>query len=248
MQDAEIDERARKHEPAPDARRERARGDDADAPPEMRGVAPARSASTRLTPTSSMNDADDQRAKAEPERIVLEVGGDDAVEAQVEAEVVDEHQAQRAAAQRVDRRRCARAPAAVARMSSAAAAGRGARALARDVGSSRPHAAVRRVQPPASGAPIAASDARCAVVGAARRQRQRSSGVAVARERQCRGRRGRRPRSSIGPASRSPAAASFAVTLPRSTRQRRRSERARRASRARVAAERDAASSRATRW
>ena len=35
----------------------------------------------------------DQRAKGEPERIVLEIGGDDAVEAQVEREVIDEHQA-----------------------------------------------------------------------------------------------------------------------------------------------------------
>ena len=44
----------------------------------------------------------DQRAEAEPERIVLEVGRKDAVEAKVEREVVDEHQAERAAAQGVD--------------------------------------------------------------------------------------------------------------------------------------------------
>ena len=45
---------------------------------------------------------DDQRAEREPERIVLEIELRDAVEAKVEREVIDEHQAQRAAAQRVD--------------------------------------------------------------------------------------------------------------------------------------------------
>ena len=45
---------------------------------------------------------DDERAEAEPERIVLEVGGDDAVESEIEREVVDEHQAQRETANRID--------------------------------------------------------------------------------------------------------------------------------------------------
>ena len=66
------------------------------------GGVPARSASTRLTPTSARNDVTISGAEAEPERIVLEVGGDDAVEPQVEGEVIGEHQAERAAAQRVD--------------------------------------------------------------------------------------------------------------------------------------------------
>ena len=109
VQDAEIDERARKQDPAADARRERAGGDDADAPPEMGGRRAGAIGEHEAHADQRHERGDDQRAKAEPERIVLEIGGDDAVEAEVEREVIDEHQAERAAAQRVDARDARRA-------------------------------------------------------------------------------------------------------------------------------------------
>ena len=62
----------------------------------------ARSARTRLTPTSAMNEATIKARKPSQNGSCSKSACDDAIEAKVEREVVDEHQAERAAAQRVD--------------------------------------------------------------------------------------------------------------------------------------------------
>ena len=63
---------------------------------------PARCASTRLTPTSRRKLLTIRSREAEPERIMIEVGADDVKPVQIERRVVDDHQANRRAAQRVD--------------------------------------------------------------------------------------------------------------------------------------------------
>ncbi len=68
------------------------------------GVAPARSASTRLTPTSNMNEVTISARKPSQNGSCSKSARGHAVEAQIEAEVIGEHQAERSPAQCVDTR------------------------------------------------------------------------------------------------------------------------------------------------
>ena len=102
MQDAESNESLRKGYVARDADERGARRDQRDPPPE---VAPARpSGEHQAHADKREKQRDDDGAKAEPERIVVEIGADDAKPCQVERKVIHEHEADRESAQAVDRR------------------------------------------------------------------------------------------------------------------------------------------------
>ena len=117
---------------------------------------------------------DDHRAESEPERIVLEVGADDAEVPQVEREVVHDHQADGDAAQRVDPRH--------AQPALAGPATHGGRRRGQHGGRGSPRRAALMLAPPAhrggicqftrqplpSGVPTVAS-ARARVASSARR-------------------------------------------------------------------------------
>ena len=102
VQDAEVDEAFGEDRVAADRRRECAQRDDRDAPREAcrRNVELARE--NQAHADQQQERRHDGRARTEPERVVLEVGANDAEEAQIEREVVGDHRDDRDAAQRVD--------------------------------------------------------------------------------------------------------------------------------------------------
>jgi len=104
VQDAEPDERLRKHRVAACAHQQRAARDDRDVTPEVRKRRTVALREHQARARQQQERREDRCARGEPERVVLEVGARDAEIPQIEREVIGDHRADRDAAKGVDLR------------------------------------------------------------------------------------------------------------------------------------------------
>ncbi len=104
MQDAEGDESLRKGHVARAADQHGAGGDQRDAAPERSRPRMRASREHQAHADQAHEQRHHDAAKPEPERVVVEIGVQDAEPGQVEHEVIDDHQAERESPQPVDGR------------------------------------------------------------------------------------------------------------------------------------------------
>src|SRR6266404_592953 len=102
VEDAEGDEGFRKRDVAADRDQYRARGDQRDPIPEPLRRNTCARGQNETDADEEEEAADDKVAKAEPETVMIEVGADDMKPVEIERGVIDDHHANRRAAQCVD--------------------------------------------------------------------------------------------------------------------------------------------------